>query len=172
MGYGARVTSIGEFFWLSESRIGESGARAPSLARSIWAWGILEPEGGVPDWAPSFALAPFEIMGIAITSFSFFLYFSLSWSALSKSLFNPKIIARCLSTRRQSWVFCCDCDCFSLRRYWIRASGLPAVLIRWEMSGRLFWVSWRPFAVCDLAEMAEMAESIEELRGGTLEELA
>jgi hypothetical protein len=33
-------------------------------------------------------------------------------------------------------------------------------------------VSWKPFVACDFAEMADIAESIEELRGGTLEELA
>lgn len=38
--------------------------------------------------------------------FSLFRYRSLSSNARSKSLFNPRISDRCLSTNFHSWVFC------------------------------------------------------------------
>lgn len=165
MGYGAIAMSMGECFWLSESRLGESGAWSSGAEMSTLGMALVNTGSG----APGAVLEPaaLAISGTAITSLSFLRYFSLSLSALSRSLLRPKIMALCLSTNRQSWAFCCDWECFSFKRYWITASGLPAVLTKLaisDVSGRL---PPEPFLEFVLVA-ADMAESIEEVRGAPL----
>jgi hypothetical protein len=163
MGYGARDTSMGECLWLSND-VGETGI---SNTRSFG-----------DETAPSepFLLGPgglgTDIEGTEAppsdpsrTSFNFFLYFSLSFSARSRSLLRPKIMALCLSTSLQSWAFCWDCACFSFSRYWMTASALPAVLIRFVISLDPTAPSGDALLRLDLVEMADMAESIDEFLG-------
>jgi hypothetical protein len=103
---------------------------------------------------------------MAITSFNFFLYFSFSFKAFSRSLLRPKIMALCLSTSRHNCEFCCDWDCFSFTRYWMTASALPAALIRLETSGiDAGDASGDDLFGTDREDIADMAESIDEFLG-------
>lgn len=113
MGYGAKDTSINEFLEPSSTPVleGDGGSfGACALEPSTPIRGML---GMTDSLDSSLELGSCE----AITSFSFFLYFSLSLSALSRSLFKPNIIALCLSTNRHSCEFCWDCECFSFSKY-------------------------------------------------------
>lgn len=155
---------MGDCLWLSESKAGERGTS------SFCNWGGRpEVVGSVIDLSKDAVVGSGGTWGR--TSLSFFRYFSLSFNALSKSLFKPKIMALCLSTSLHSCEFCCACDAFSFKRYWITASALPAALIRLPISKGPVGLSTELLRFlwdCELVEMAEMAESMDELRGAPL----
>jgi hypothetical protein len=109
-------TSMGDCLWLSESNVvGDNGiSRMRSFGDEATGPGpfVLTPCAfGTDTESADRPSVPSK------TSFNFFLYFSLSFNARSRSLLRPKIMALCLSTSLQSCAFCCDCECFSLSKY-------------------------------------------------------
>lgn len=127
IGYGARAQSMGECC-AGDPFLDPSEFKCPSILFGTEISAILNSEVISPDSdvGPCVESTGDGFAFCVRFSFSFFLYRSLSFRARSRSLFNPKIIALCLSTKRHNCEFCAVCDCFSLIKYCIAASGDPA----------------------------------------------
>lgn len=93
-------------------------------------------------------------------SLSFFLYFSLSFRARSRSDFNPNIMVRCFSMIRHIWSVWAATDCFSRSSLIIAASAEPADWIRVAMSCGVL-VSFGTLREC--LKCCEVEEESEEL---------